>query len=160
MNSCIFSPDRQHRYLLIRNTGLGDRSVMFVMLNPSTADEIKNDNTITRCINFATNWGYGRLYITNLFSFRATDPKVLLRHLPEVQIIYDTNLNTIGRIAAQSDTIVFACGNHGALYDRYNAVLNYIRPINHNIFHLGLTKHKLPRHPLYVNKNQALIKLK
>ncbi len=44
-------------------------------LNPSTADETEDDPTIRRCINFAKTWGYGGLCMTNLFAYRATQPR-------------------------------------------------------------------------------------
>ena len=47
---------------------------MIIGLNPSTDDETKDDPTITRCINFAKSWGYGGVYVTNLFAYRATVP--------------------------------------------------------------------------------------
>ena len=43
--------------------------ILFIGLNPSTADETKNDPTIRRCINFAKDWGYGGVMIANLFAF-------------------------------------------------------------------------------------------
>jgi len=50
---------------------------MFIGLNPSTADETKDDPTIRRCINYAKRWGYSGLCMTNLFALRATKPAVM-----------------------------------------------------------------------------------
>lgn len=50
---------------------------MVVWLNPSTTDEIKNDPTVTQCLNYARAWGYGGLLIMNTFAFRATDLRVI-----------------------------------------------------------------------------------
>ena len=54
-------------------------------LNPSTADENKDDPTIRRCNSFANDWGYGGLCMTNLFAYRATDPSVVLKADDSVQ---------------------------------------------------------------------------
>ena len=55
--SARFSPDREYRYLLARDIGFaGTRACMFVMLNPSTADEHKGDPTIRRCIARDHGW--------------------------------------------------------------------------------------------------------
>lgn len=71
------SEDRKYRYTLTRIWDETKPKVMFIGLNPSTADETKDDPTIIRCINFAKSWGYGGLEMTNLFAFRATNPKVM-----------------------------------------------------------------------------------
>ncbi len=63
---------RIYRYALWRIWDDAKPLVMFIGLNPSTADETEDDPTIRRCISFAQNWGYGGLYMANLFVFRAT----------------------------------------------------------------------------------------
>ena len=68
---------------------------MFVMLNPSTADEHRDDPTIRRCIGFAKGWGYRTLYVTNLSPLRATYPKELLAAGPEPESIWQENLDNI-----------------------------------------------------------------
>jgi len=76
-----FSPCRTFRYSLWHQWG--DDSLgyaMFIGLNPSTADETLDDPTVRRCINFARDWGYGALCMTNLFAFRSTDPSVMKAH--------------------------------------------------------------------------------
>jgi len=69
-----FSACRKYRYALWRNWDESKPYAMIIGLNPSTADENKNDPTITRCINFATSWGYGGVCVTNLFAYCATVP--------------------------------------------------------------------------------------
>src|SRR6185295_13389216 len=68
----MLSPDRKYRYVLFRCWDIEKTMVNFVALNPSTADESKDDPTLRRCMSFAKSFGYGGLYITNLFAFRAT----------------------------------------------------------------------------------------
>src|SRR6266436_6577265 len=67
-----------YRYALWRRWAPGPQ-VLFVMLNPSTADRQRNDPTIRRCIGLAAAWGYGALAVGNLFAFRTPSPKVLKR---------------------------------------------------------------------------------
>lgn len=74
--SASFSLDRVYRYHLwrrLKREGCG--SVAFIGLNPSTADEQKDDPTVRRCIGFARAWGYDRVEMLNLFAFRAKDPR-------------------------------------------------------------------------------------
>ncbi len=82
-----FSPCRKYRYHLWRRlvevashdeaTAHRLNAVAFLMLNPSTADEVESDPTVTRCINYARAWGYQRLDVINLFAWRSTDPEGL-----------------------------------------------------------------------------------
>ena len=75
MNStATLSLCRTYRYSLTREWGSG-LAVLFIGLNPSTADETLDDRTIRRCIAFARDWGYARLHMANLFAFRATEPR-------------------------------------------------------------------------------------
>ena len=66
-----FSPCRQYRFALWRYWKSGTQ-VLFVMLNPSTADEATDDPTIRRCIGFARTWGFASRAASNLFAYRTT----------------------------------------------------------------------------------------
>ncbi len=69
-----FSPCRRWRYLLWRRWDEAKPVANFLMLNPSTADEVKLDPTCARARDYAERWGYGALIVTNVFGWRATDP--------------------------------------------------------------------------------------
>ena len=73
-----FSPCRRYRYTLSIEWDASKERVMFIGLNPSTADETKDDPTVRRCKQFAKDWGYGAMVMTNLFAWRDTDPKKML----------------------------------------------------------------------------------
>lgn len=75
--TAILSPDRRYRYALERRWGRG-QFVLFVGLNPSTADENTDDATIRRCMGFAKRWGAGGMLMGNLYALRSTDPRALL----------------------------------------------------------------------------------
>lgn len=65
----------RYRYRLWRDGwSESDTSCLFVMLNPSTADAMTDDPTIRKCVGFCQRWGYGRLFVCNLFAFRSTKP--------------------------------------------------------------------------------------
>jgi hypothetical protein len=71
-----FSECRKYRYVLWRRwawEGYANQ-VMFIGLNPSTADEREDDPTIRRCVRFAKDWGYSGILMMNAFAFRATQP--------------------------------------------------------------------------------------
>ena len=146
-----FSPDRRYRYLLTRQISMWEGpSVTFVMLNPSTADESKNDPTVTRCIGFAKRWGASTLYVVNLSPLRATDPQELIEAGPEPVGIRSENLFSIADAADRSDIIVAAWGTLGGLEGRADLVLHELEKRHHRFYCLERTKHGHPRHPLYV----------
>ncbi len=141
---CVFSTDRVYRYTLWREFDLANRTyVQFVGLNPSTADEVQDDPTVRRCIDFAKRWGFGALCMTNIFAYRATDPDVMKAAQDPIGPGNDAWLT---RIAAGAGLVVAAWGNHGAFIDREQAVVSLLPRLTC----LGTTKSGAPRHPLYV----------
>src|SRR4051812_20462548 len=67
-----------HRYKLERGWGLPRKCVLWIMLNPSTADQFRNDATINKTVMFSTGFGFNHEIVGNLFSLRSTDKKALL----------------------------------------------------------------------------------
>ena len=80
------------------------------MLNPSTADEVKNDPTVERCERRARMWGYGGSIVFNIFAFRATDPKNMRAQSDPVGPDNDMWLR---KIAAQSREFDVVAGMGG-----------------------------------------------
>ena len=129
------------------------------MLNPSTADEEKNDPTIRRCISFARGWGYRYLVILNIFALRSTDPSVLKDSDDPIGILNDYY---IALTVDKCDRVVLAWGAHGELYGRGSQVADLISE-NKQTYYLdcshspnGLTKGGQPMHPLYLAKDTPL----
>jgi len=143
--SAVFSLDRQHRYALWRIWFPDKPICMFIGLNPSTGDEYTNDPTIRRCESFAGAWGYGGMCMTNLFALRSTDPKALSTVTDPVG---RDNNSWLVYLAAHSGIVIAAWGDIVDLKGRDEDVRNLIP----NLYCLGLTKQKHPRHPLYVPK--------
>ena len=151
--SAFFSKDRRYRYLLRRRIGDSEKRVLFVMLNPSKADETRNDATIRRCIGFARDWGYGLLDVVNLFALMSTYPKALLKADDPVGPGNDAAIRAALEVAA---TVVLAWGNHGLDHEgRAAAVIEMARKAARP-YSLGLTKRGAPRHPLRLAKITTL----
>ena len=145
--SARFSRDRRWRYTLTREFGSSrDGRVLFVMLNPSTADEEKLDPTCSRCLKYADRWGFGALEVCNVYAWRSTDPRGLkLTDDP----VGPRNLKWIKEMAARSDLVVCAWGTHAKPADAalaYGAILSAGR-LPHA---LRLTRSGAPGHPLYL----------
>ena len=146
------SPCSMYRYSLSRTWDTSLPRVLFVGLNPSTADDQCDDPTVRRCIGFAQRWGYGGLILVNLFAYRTTDPS----GLTEVDDpIGSENDHWIAVEQARVDRVVAAWGNHGVLLNRDEAVLETLT----RAYCLGITKAGCPRHPLYLAATTPLQKL-
>jgi hypothetical protein len=149
--TAIFSPCRTYRYELWRIWDETRPYIMFVGLNPSTADETKDDPTVRRCIGYARMWGAGALCMTNIFAYRATDPEVMKRWGEPVGPL---NNSTLKRLAAGAVTVVAAWGSHGS----HRCQGSIVRDMIPNLYCLGVTKSGHPLHPLYLRKDATLIK--
>jgi hypothetical protein len=139
-------------------------AVCFVMLNPSTADGTQDDPTIRRCIRFAHDWGYDTLSVRNLFPFRATDPKELVK----AGVTRGRDFVTAGHagdtelLAGCTANLLVAAWGAGAPFGRDEEVLSMFRIhfAGVPIYCLGTTKGGHPRHPLYVRADTQPVLLK
>lgn len=150
MSSTVFSPCRTWRYTLARNLdchmGTDKGCVLFVCLNPSTADETVNDPTVRRCMGFGERWGFERLVVCNLFGLRSTDPGLVYDHHDPVGPDNDYWLSTE---AVRADLVVAAWGVHGAHLGRGGRVAARLSAAG-EMHVLGLTRAGHPKHPLYL----------
>lgn len=140
------SPDGKHRLALQRiwgPDGEKPRLVMFVGLNPSTADARVDDPTLRRCIGFAKAWGFDGLYMANLFSLRSPYPRDLLAD--EQPTHPDTDI-WLTAMRYQSDLCVAAWGQHAIAKQRER----HVRDLLDDLHVLGLCADGSPRHPLYM----------
>lgn len=146
VSEAVYSDCERYRYLLTRVWAPGPRA-LFVMLNPSTATEVQNDPTVERCERRARALGFGAFRVTNIFAWRATDPKVMLA-VPD-PVGPENDAAILGSVP-WAQAVVCAWGNHGLHLDRGHAVEAMLRASGARLSHLGLTGQGQPRHPLYV----------
>lgn len=144
---CIFSPCEKYRYTLWREVNPeGEGYVQWIALNPSTADATKDDPTVRRMQGFSKAWGARWCLVTNLFAFRATDPKVMKAYHDPVG---EDNFVHILRLAKEAKMVVAAWGTHGS-HGLTDGALWSIWPKSVPLKCLGQTKKGFPKHPLYV----------
>ena len=145
-----FSRFRTWRYTLIREWDKSLPHLLFVLLNPSIADEYQDDPTNRRGIGFAKQWGYGSIVFCNLFAIRSPYQK-------RINEVFDPigpeNDRFILREAELADTTVCAWGVHGTDFDRNE---NVIAILPKPIYSLGTTKDGHPKHPLYLKSDTKL----
>jgi hypothetical protein len=122
------------------------------MLNPNRADGVRDDPTIRRCIGFARAWGFGRLWVVNLFGYRARDPRDLR---VAADPIGPDNDRHVVRAARRGTIVVAAWGNAGAFGGRDREVIKLLRERARAIHCLGITRRGCPRHPLYLAQTVA-----
>lgn len=141
--NAILSDDRKYRYVLSRIWDETKPFVMIVGLNPSTADETENDPTIIRCIEFSKSWGYGGVYMLNLFAFRATLPKDMKNSDDPIGVENDKYIKKYAKLC---DKVICAWGNDGIFKNRSKSVLSNLN----NTYYIKLNKSGEPAHPLYL----------
>lgn len=163
----VLSADERHRYRLTRDLatlGTADTHVLWVMLNPSTADAETDDPTIRKCAGFARRWGLGALRVVNLWSYRATKPADLLA--------WDWKLDTTA--VAENERwvrseledpsaalVVAAWGAHATRARRQGLpwvdVHDLAVSAGRSVHCLGLTGDGQPRHPLMLGYASPLV---
>lgn len=154
----LFSEDRKYRYVLWRRikdeAGLffrGEENVelphiMFIGLNPSTANENEDDPTIRRVVRFAKDWGYGGVYMMNLFAYVTAYPEELKKCSDPI----GENNIWLEKIKARCSDILFAWGNFKEAAARAEEVMKMFP----KAVCLGVNKNGTPKHPLYISAQQ------
>ena len=142
-----FSRCRRWRYLLWRCWDDSKPVANFLMLNPSTADEFQLDPSCTRARNYAASWGFGSIFITNLFGWRATDPDEMKAARDPVGAGND---RAILEAARQAALVVCAWGNHGSHLERSNEVRKNLLSSGVKLSCLKMNGSGEPAHPLYL----------
>jgi len=157
MNIAVISPCGKYRYALTRSIEQPIRwvkPVLFIMLNPSTADAVSDDPTIRRCIQFTKDMGGTKLTVCNLFALRSTDPEQLLK--AEDPIGPDNLMVLMSELKDHTfGEIILAFGNHKAVKKFDLSIFDHF-----NVKCLGTTKNGMPRHPLYLKKDTKPVEWK
>lgn len=163
--TAVLSDCGTYRYELTRQWGsFCNNQAVFIMLNPSTADAFKDDNTIKRCKKFAERMGCDKLKVVNLFAYRSPYPLDLYgQHDAGFDItgpdndayIFEacTDAATRVRIAAWGSEPIASIWRTKEVYD-------LLGKHGLQLCCLGTTKNGSPRHPLYLPKDAPLINYK
>lgn len=162
-SGACFSECEKYRYALWRRFtpslleeegSKKERLLMWLMLNPSTADESKNDPTIERCERRAIAMGFDGIYIANIFAWRSTDPEGLKLTSDPVGPCNDAAI--IGGAYASS-MIICGWGKHGG--ERGRNVCKILRTNGYLPYALEINKDGSPKHPLYIGYDKKPIVL-
>ena len=146
-----FSEDGRYRTLMRR--WLGDafpaRYLLFIGMNPSTADATVNDPTCGREWTFAQREGFDAMVKANVGDYRATHPKMLLQ--PGVQASSPANLPAIRQAAAGAAQVILCHGKlNKALAAAGAELVDALKADGVALWCFGTNGDGSPKHPLYL----------
>lgn len=149
----VISDCGRYRYLLRRTWDYSKPRVLYVMLNPSTADASVDDATIRSCVRLATDLGYGSIEVVNLFGWRATDPA----ELPKASDpIGPDNERVVHAAVCRCDVVIFAWGATPFAESKSRSFREMVKQHRPAVYCLGKTKAGAPKHPLYIKTGTPL----
>lgn len=140
----------KYRHDLYREWNNSKETMVWVMLNPYTADGSQDDNTIRKCIAYAKAWNYGSFHVVNLFDIRLTDSKELKKK--ENPFTHDCFQIALAKIKLCKGIVLCGWGNEGLIKERSQAFKQYMKFYNVKLFCLKTNKNGEPTHPLYLKK--------
>lgn len=156
ISGATFSPDRTHRYILWRRWNREKPMAAFIGLNPSRANEIKLDPTITRIVNSAKSHGFGGIYMFNLFSQVTPYPSELDFAQDQITMA-DRYFDTLRSMLNENkDMIVVLCwGAFKQAKERGQKIMQMFP----DAYVFGMTKNGDPMHPLYLRSDNPFYQL-
>lgn len=131
-----------YRYSLDRSWDVARPVMVWIMLNPSTADHEIDDPTVQACMDFARRNDCGGITVVNLFGFRSPSPQVMHAAKDPVGPKNDTFLKRVLVKGAQQGDLV---GGHQG---RDKEVRRMIKEWGVKLMCIGRTKDGHPKHPL------------
>ena len=159
-SSAVISDDGRYRYRLGRTWHDDLPYVVWIMLNPSTADADTDDATIRRCTGFARQWQAGGIVVVNLFAYRTAYPTELKAAADEgIDIVGELNDEHIADAVFDPMTSLVVCawGAGPGARRRAAAVHALVVEAMREPMCLGITKKGDPTHPLYVANDRELV---
>lgn len=167
-NVCQFSDCRKYRYSLLHQWDeLFERNrCVFICLNPSTADEITLDNTLTRIKSFSQKYGFNEFLMLNIFAFRATDPNAMKAAEDPIGPDNDRFIDSCIRESAaiQSPSPLYVIGGwgaHGNYLGRAGQVVEILLELSKSLDLktkcFGFNADNSPKHPLYLRRDTPLL---
>lgn len=148
-STASFSECGAYRYTLTRTWNPDGPIWTFLMLNPSTADQVVNDPTVARCQSRAYRAGAGGIIVVNIFALRSTDPQALYDAVDPVGVGNDA---AILEACRKAELVICAWGKHGCFRGRGDEVRAMLNAAGIDPYVLVLNQDGSPKHPLYVAK--------
>jgi len=129
------------------------RTLLVIMWNPSKANAIDTDPTITRCNCYAYDWGFRRILVGNANAFRATYPQDMAAAAARgVDIVGPENDRYLRSMMERASMVLVVWGAELAR-ERALEVQAIARAAGVQLMCLNTNKDGSPVHPLYQNKS-------
>ncbi len=164
-----FSKCGNYRLWLKKVISKRNRSLLYFGLNPSKANAYQDDPTIRRLVGFSLRWGYGELFVINLFSRVSSKTPLISKCTNPVGEGNDQQI--VSSIMKWSEDsrwdLWLGWGRAGNTFGRNIEAISIIElhfknrlnlfPYAKGPLCLGLTKNGNPRHPLYAHNSEKLM---
>ncbi|MEM1218258.1 MAG: DUF1643 domain-containing protein [Bacteroidota bacterium] len=143
----------KYRYMLGRTWDDQKDRLMYVGLNPSTADALQEDPTIRKCLHFAHQEGFGGFDILNIYAYRTPHPKELFKMQDPIG---PKNSSFLKKYMERSSKVVLMWGTEAHQHEAVQAFLT-----NHSgpWYCFGENKDGSPRHVLYIAGHERIREL-
>jgi len=155
--SAYVSEDQKYRYWLARRWAAAGSMpyILWVLLNPSTADAYNDDATVRKAAGFTDRWGYKVMMFVNLYAWRATNPRQLKRVADPIGVENDHWIQTYASAAAK---VVCAWGQDPSADNiRARTVLALLNTQRSLLYCLGTNRTGHPCHPLMLSYHTPLV---
>lgn len=157
-NGAVISSCKNYRYKLWRIWDNSRSKILFLMLNPSTADATVDDPTIRRLKDFSIKWGFGGFYVGNLFAFRTSKPEKLVQAFQLNSLDYiigEENSSHIEQMRLNCREVCFAWGNWAYKPD-FISRTRQVQIDFPNAKCIDTSLQGYPKHPLYLHSSLTL----
>lgn len=157
-----FDAKRKFRFLLGREWDPSLPRVCFVGLNPSDANEKRDDTTATKYVGFAARNGFGSYEAINRVPLIETEPRKMYwaRRVGFPDLVYEKDMDAWHCATARAQVIVVAWGNLSRMeFDdiAQMQVHDYLKSRGKPVLCLGLTKSGFPRHASRLGYDTPLV---
>ena len=156
ISGAVFHDRKRYRVALWRTWNQRGPKLLFIGLNPSTANETRDDRTVVRMVNFAKSWGYGGLFVGNLFSIVSADPNFVRQYLGASDISGRPNDQAIKFMRDLASTVVVGWGEWGKRAGRRPAAV--LALVGEPVHCFKVNQSGEPTHPLYLPGNSKPIR--
>jgi hypothetical protein len=152
----VFSACGKNRYWLRRNLSAHtDKHVLWIMMNPSRANETTNDATTTMTTNISRRHGYDVHGVVNLSAVIEADSTKLTATDGAADLLNDQAISrALSWIKRHRGDVVIAWGASRHLKHREAQVLRQLR--RQNLLCLGHNGDGSPRFPRGISRDVAL----